>query len=190
MLAQLNQLLTDPVAIYAARGGIALLFALAAWSKIKSVSVFRATLADYQLFPPGFVAPVAILVIVLEIAIAFGAWFSATAPWVMTAAMVLLLLYASAIAINLIRGRKDIDCGCTGPAVRQSLSSWLLVRNTVLASIASVGVNIPAARESGLFDLVLVAVIIGAGTAIYAAANQLMANAPRLDALDGLMEAN
>ena len=190
VLAHLNQLLTDPVAVYAARGGIALLFALAGWSKLRNLSVFRATIADYELVPGVLLAPAAILIVIAEFSIAIGAWIPIVAPTVMSVAMVLLLLYASAIAINLIRGRKDIDCGCTGPAVRQSLSSWLLLRNTVLASIASLGVNIPVARETSTLDFVLAAVVIAAGTAIYAAANQLMANAPRLDALDGLMEAN
>lgn len=190
MLVYLTQLLTDPVAIHAARAGIALLFALAAWSKLRNLSVFRATLADYELVPKVVLKPAALLVIGLELFVVIGAWLSATAPIAMAIALVLLLIYASAIAINLIRGRTDIDCGCTGPAVRQSLSSWLLVRNTVLASIASVGFSVPVGRAMSFPDYVMAILVVGAATAIYAAANQLMANAPRLDALDGLMEAN
>ena len=190
MLTQLTQLLSDPVAVYAARAGIALLFVFAVWSKLRNFSIFRATLADYELFPAMFVKPVASLVVILEIAIVGGAWFADTAPATMMLAMGLLLIYASAIAINLIRGRSDIDCGCTGPAVRQSLSSWLLVRNTVLASIAVVGSHTPNLRDIGVLDYSIAAGVIIAGSVIYLAANQLMANAPRLDALDGLMEAN
>ena len=191
MLVQdLNQILTDPVAVYAARGGIALLFGLAVWAKIRNFSVFRATLADYQLVPQPLISAAAILVVGLEAAIVFGALIPITAPWAMASGLVLLLVYAFAIAINLIRGRHDIDCGCTGPAVRQSLSSWLLVRNTVLASFASVGFSAPSARDTGFLDFVLTVVVVATVAGIYAAANQLMVNAPRLDALDGIMEAN
>jgi hypothetical protein len=58
---------------------------------------------------------------------------SAAAPWAGLAACGLLLLYGLAIGINLLRGRSEIDCGCLGPAGRQSLSSWLLARNSLLA---------------------------------------------------------
>ena len=190
MLLHLTQLLSDPVAIYAARAGIALLFALAAWSKVRNLSVFRATLADYELVPKVVLKPVALTVVGVEIFIVIGACWPGFASTAMAVALVLLLTYAAAIAINLIRGRTDIDCGCTGPAVRQSLSSWLLVRNTVLASIASVGFNAPDGREISFPDYVMVILVVGAATVLYAAANQLMANAPRLDALDGLMETN
>ena len=43
----------------------------------------------------------------------------------------LLLAYAAVMAINLVRGRRFIDCGCGGAA--QPLSLGLVLRNVVLA---------------------------------------------------------
>ncbi|MEM7466850.1 MAG: MauE/DoxX family redox-associated membrane protein [Pseudomonadota bacterium] len=187
-LTEIAGLHNDPVVVYAARLAMGLLFGLAAIAKIRHHSVFRATLADYELVPSFLLVPAALLVVLLEVGIAVGAFFEGVASVAMLMAGGLLLLYAAAIGINLLRGRRDIDCGCTGPAVRQSLSAWLLVRNTGLAMVAGFASTIPSGRVIGLLDITLVAVIIGAAVVIYAAANQLMINAPRLDALDDLLE--
>ncbi len=44
----------------------------------------------------------------------------------------LLALYALAMAINLARGRRDLDCGCG--IVRKSISASMVVRNLLLAA--------------------------------------------------------
>ena len=55
--------------------------------------------------------------------LAVGAWPLRSRRWLRPpacAAAALLALYAGAIAINLIRGRRDIDCGCAGAARRSA----------------------------------------------------------------------
>jgi hypothetical protein len=47
----------------------------------------------------------------------------------------LLLAFAAAMAINLARGRSDIDCGCFIGVQKQRISWPLVVRNLVLASL-------------------------------------------------------
>ena len=108
----------------------------------------------------------------------------------MLVGVALLLAYAAAIGINLARGRNDIDCGCTGPATRQLISKWLLLRNLGLAAIAFTGMATSSHRPLHAADIVLVGVALLGAMALYGAINQLMANAPRLDALDSLMDAN
>jgi len=189
-LNDLRQMLQDPVAVQAARYGIALLFAVAAVSKAKHFSIFRATILDYQLVPKQLLGLAALAVLGLEFFIALSALHDSFAAIGMQLAAALLCLYGLAIATNLLRGRRDIDCGCTGPAVRQSLSGWLVLRNVVLATIAIIGAGVPIERALNFSDYALIGLALGAAIAIYAAANQLMANAPRLDSLDALMEAN
>ena len=46
---------------------------------------------------------------------------SMATPHAAAAAALLLALYAGAIGVNLARGRRDIDCGCGGPASRQPI---------------------------------------------------------------------
>lgn len=189
-LTDIERILMDPAVVHTARYGIAALFAFAAISKARNYSVFRATMLDYQLVPKHLLGICAALVFALELFISCSVFHSALAPLGMQLAAVLLLAYGSAIGTNLLRGRRDIDCGCTGPAVRQSLTGWLVLRNIVLTMIALVGMSVPIQRTLSGVDFILIAVTLGAAFAIYAAANQLMANIPRLDSLDSLMEAN
>jgi hypothetical protein len=55
--------------------------------------------------------------------------------WTVLASIVLLGLFAAAMAVNLYRGRADIDCGCGQSFLKQSLSWTLVVRNAVLATL-------------------------------------------------------
>ena len=180
----------DPILILLANYCIACLFLSACFGKVRGFGVFRATLEDYELVPSILVSSCAIAVIAVEAVIGVGALIPGFAPLSMAAAVALLMVYVLAIGINLARGRTDIDCGCTGPAVRQLISKWLLLRNLGLAGIALVGMATPSQRPPHMADLVLTGVALLGAMALYGAINQLMANAPRLDALDSLMDAN
>ena len=59
----------------------------------------------------------------------------------------LLTVYSSAIALNLARGRRDLDCGCLGPAGRQPISGWLLVRNSLFIA-GSLAATMPSTGRS------------------------------------------
>ncbi|MGO4844024.1 MauE/DoxX family redox-associated membrane protein, partial [Rhizobiaceae sp. 2RAB30] len=56
-------------------------------------------------------------------------------------------LYGTAIAVNLLRGRTRIDCGCGGAG--QGLSWFLVGRNTALLGLALIAAQQPAAGEMG-----------------------------------------
>ncbi|HSU89921.1 MAG TPA: MauE/DoxX family redox-associated membrane protein, partial [Sporolactobacillaceae bacterium] len=97
------------------------------------------------------------------------------------AAMLLILLLAiftAAIAINMMRGRLYIDCGCFGPMLRQPLSNWLLVRNGVLMLLGALALISNDARAITALDVVTIT--LGASTLVilYGAANYLLANEP------------
>lgn len=179
----------DPILVLVANYGMAWLFLLACYGKLTEFAVFRATLADYELMPASSTGVIAATVIVLELAIGIGALAPSTARTAMLAGAALLLAYAAAIGINLARGRRDIDCGCTGPATRQLLSGWLVLRNVGLAGLALVGAATSGDRVLHAADLVLAGLALLAAASLYAAINQLMVNAPRLDAFDSLMDA-
>jgi hypothetical protein len=95
-------------------------------------------------------------------------------------------MFSAAIAINIARGRRDIDCGCFGAALRQGLSGWLLVRNLALAG-AAVAVWLPS-FERTLEPLDWVTIALGGTTllVLYVAANVAIVNAPRTRALETL----
>src|SRR5262249_43406760 len=95
----------------------------------------------------------------------------------------LLGLYAGAIAINLARGRRDIDCGCAGPAARRPISGWLVARNLVLAGIALAGCAPLAPRLLGWIDGFAVVAPTAPLAPCWTASDRLLALAPRIGRL-------
>jgi hypothetical protein len=90
-------------------------------------------------------------------------------------------LYALAIAINLRRGRRELDCGCLGFGRRSTISMTLLWRNGVLV-LASLAAGFLPRGERALdwIDLFTVAVGLTAAALLYAATEGLAAAAGRL----------
>jgi len=73
----------------------------------------------------------------------------------------LLLAYAVAIAINLARGRRDLDCGCAGPNDRRPISAWMVWRNVGMAILLAAALLPWSDRALVLTD----GVTVGFGTA-------------------------
>ena len=121
----------DPVLAHVCRGVLALVFLSAAAHKLRAPRDFVATLRGYGLVPGALAPAVAALLVGAELAIGAGLLAPATQRAAALGATALLALYGASIAVNLLRGRRDIDCGCGGPAARQPLSGWLVLRNVV-----------------------------------------------------------
>ena len=173
----------DPALGGAASAALALVFAHAAWHKLRDLGAFTASVAAYELVPAPLAALAATQLVVCE-AVLFGTLLLPRARMgAAIAALALLALYSGAIAVNLARGRRDLDCGCTGPALRQPLSGWLLARNAALGALA-LGAALPQApRALGAVDALPISGAALALFALHLAANQLAANAPASRAL-------
>lgn len=129
--------LTLDLAALAARTCLGLVFVTAALQKLRHLSMLEGVVANYRLLPPELSRWVARLLPWAEFGV--GGWLlSGLAPSSSAAAGSLLLLaFAAAMAVNLRRGRTDIDCGCGGSILRQRLSWALVGRNLALALAAS-----------------------------------------------------
>lgn len=178
----------EPVVDITLRAVLALLFALAAVHKLRDMASFRAALAEYRLLPATLVGAAAAALAGTELLtaallVAAPGWRSA-GP---LAAAVLLLLYGGAIAINLARGRHDIDCGCAGPGARRPISGWLLVRNAALTAMA-LAAAVPVTshpRPLVWIDALTVVAAVAALAIIYAAIERLLANLPGMARVRG-----
>jgi hypothetical protein len=170
----------DPVLTYVLARGVSLVLLVGAVQKIRDWNGFRTALGAYRLLPEALVMPAALALPVLEV-IAGVALFSVPfrVPGAALALAVLLAVTA-AVAINIARGRIDIDCGCGGVEGRQRLSWGLVVRNAVLMAAVALGAQVPAARELGLIDHGTIVLASVALYGLYASASQLLANRPRL----------
>jgi len=169
----------DPLILKVISVGFGLLFLLAAVHKFSAAQQFRVILEEYRVMPRGLAGPLARVVPLLEVALSVG-WFSGARPeLIAVSSAALLVVYTSAIGINLIRGRIHIGCGCgvAGSADGdQQLSSGLILRNTILIAIALVAVLPASARSFGVIDYVTLGSTLLASALLYAGANQLLAN--------------
>lgn len=172
----------DPALALSARLGLALLFATAAAHKLRDPGAFRAALAGYRLAPGWTHGAVVAALIAAELGVSFLLVASRRGG---IPAALLLSLYTAAIGSGLARGLREIDCGCFGPAARQPLSPALVARNLALVALA-LAASLPAgARGLGWLDAVAICAAVALGALLYASANTLLANAPRLRELRG-----
>jgi uncharacterized membrane protein YphA (DoxX/SURF4 family) len=172
----------EPVLSWTLRAALALLMAVAAVHKAADLPAFTETVRDYRLLPPGAAQLITPLIVLVEVGIGVGLLLPGVAPLAAPACGGLLLVYSAAIAANLARGRRHIDCGCLGPqaqaGARQPISGWLLARNGVLIA-ASLFAAMPA---NGRALLWVDAISIGGGllvlTLLLQSTNILTAQAP------------
>ena len=77
----------------------------------------------------------------VEAAVA-GALLFAPPVWPDLSGAALLLLFAAAMAINIVRGRRHIDCGCFQSALKQTLNWILVARNCGLAALLALAASV------------------------------------------------
>jgi len=175
----------DPVLDAMLRSALALLFLSAAAHKLRAPATFRAQLSDYRLVPERASGAAAAAVVAAELATGFALWLPPLRTSACAAALGLLCAYSGAIALNLVRGRRDIDCGCSGPALRQPLTPWLLARNALLGGIAAACLAPVGERALVWVDSVTLLGGFLVLVALYAASNRMLASAPALARLRG-----
>jgi hypothetical protein len=145
----------DPVFVWIARLGLSLLFASAAWHKARDLEAFQDSVVAYQVAPEMLARAAAPLFLGLEIVLAAALlWGDAVAAPGIAAS--LLALYTAAITWNLMRGRRDIDCGCLGPGRRQPLSEALVARNLLLIGAALLAAAPISTRPTSWIDAITV----------------------------------
>ena len=174
----------DPVLAVVLRGALALLFVVAALHKLRDRDAFRATLDAYALLPSALTAPLARAVPLVELVAALLLVAPRAAAVGASIAVLLLSVYALAMGVNLLRGRRDLDCGCMGPGARSPIGPELLVRNLFLVVAALVAGFAPIhARALVWVDFVTVPLAVAVLAALYAAVERVLALAPTVAAL-------
>jgi hypothetical protein len=163
----------------------ALLFGSAAVHKLRDWRRFDEIFAAYGLVPAISRWRLSWLVPALELAVAVGLLADVSRPYAVFAGCVLLVAYASAIGINLRRGRRDLACGCGGPDERRPIAPWMVWRNVVLA-LGLVSTLVPWTGRTLVF-MDAVTVIFGLLTLalIYLCIDQLMGYVQRATHLRG-----
>jgi hypothetical protein len=170
----------DPAVEILLVAAAALLFGSAAVHKARAPAKFAAALEAYRLLPRQLLAPATLLVPLAEMAAALGMLWRLTRPAAAVLGAMLLATYAAGIAINLRRGRRDIDCGCAGFGQRRAIAPWMVWRNLALALCLLFLLLPRGSRALTWSDAWTIAAALAAGTLLYLAADLLLGQlAPR-----------
>jgi hypothetical protein len=149
------------IAGFAASVTVGLVFLFAAIGKLRHRDLLPGVIANYRLLPDVLVKPVALVLPVAELLVAAGLLLG-NQPAAPLAAMALLLVFAAAMAINIRRGRRHIDCGCGHAGLRQDLGWAMVGRNLIMA--LALGLRIVAPGELAAADI---GVAIASGVMVY-----------------------
>lgn len=167
----------DPVLTYASLACLAVLMGLGALDKLRHFSLFEAAVGGYRLLPEVLLRPFSVLFVAAEALSAPLLLWPVSRSLGAVLALCVLLVATSGIVMNLLRGRRDVDCGCSGLGESSGgLSWWLVARNALLAALAVASGDwaINSARElvwvDGLTFFGATLALLG----LYYAANQLI----------------
>jgi hypothetical protein len=170
----------DPAFGYLIVTGIALLLASAAIQKFSGLARFADIVVAYRVLPGAIAGPAAWLVPCLEAAIAAALLWTPTRSAAAMAAMMLLIGYASGVGVNLLRGRRDLDCGCGAARDRRPIAAWMVWRNLLLAVTLLIAVPRWSQRALDFSDLLTIVGGLAVAITLYAAADRLFGDvAPR-----------
>ncbi|HZF25880.1 MAG TPA: MauE/DoxX family redox-associated membrane protein [Steroidobacteraceae bacterium] len=165
----------DPAISWTIATSVAVLFAVAVSHKLRAWNEFRVVVGNYQLLPAMLVPVVAGLSIALEAGAAALLVVNATRVIGGLLSSGLLALYAGAMAVNLLRGRVNLDCGCLGPGRRQPIRWWMVTRNIAIAIVALLAAIQPTPRALDALDAVTIAGAVLSLAFLYTALNLLHA---------------
>jgi len=141
----------DPALSIWLTASLALVLGRSCLHKAAAPSHFQSSLAAYQILPARAHRFAAKSLIAFEalatLCLAGSLVIEGLRPIGSLAALLLLTVYSGAIALSLMRGRRDLDCGCDGPGKSRPISPALLARNAVLIALALLSAIPPQPRQ-------------------------------------------
>ena len=150
----MQAVLSEPLVLWSLRVFLAALLATAAISKLTAMEEFHGVVRNFRLLPDALARPVALALPPVELAVAAGLIVTPLTLPAALAAAGLLAAFGLAIAVNVLRGRTQIDCGCFRDGMRQGISWRMVGRNAVLTGLAlGLAALLPGARAAGPVDV-------------------------------------
>ena len=172
----------DPVWVGVARGLLALIFVGSAWHKLRAPRAFAEVVRAHEVLPELLAPPFARALPVAELASAGLLLMPATAATGAALGGALLLGYSASVALNLTRGRRSIDCGCSWVGASTPLTPGLLLRNVLLLGAAVLASASFAGRALTLLDGISGLLAVGVLLLVYLATERLLANSGQIAA--------
>lgn len=176
----------DPLVHAVAAAALVVLWGHAAAVKLRDRERLEGVVAGYRLLPEALAPTVSFVLPAIEFAVAAGLVSGVTRGVAALASAALLVVYAAAVAINLGRGRRAIDCGCGGRP--RPIHPWLVGRNAVLAAVSAMLLAPVAPRELGVLDAANAAMMLAAAIGLHATLEQWLHNRQALAGAAGSRE--
>ena len=152
------------------------LFVVGGCQKLGDPANFQHVVSDYKIFQETWSPLLARLLPFIEVCAGLALLVPVVRGTALVLLAALLATYTAAIAINIFRGRLDIDCGCAGPGQEQTISTWLLGRNTVLMLSALLAYSAIEGEVLGPVGWSIAFLGTALAALMYHAFNQLIAN--------------
>ena len=157
--------MTAAVAYFVLRVSLGVICLWAGAEKVRGLNTFAHGVAGYRLLPLRLVRPVAVAIVLTELAV--GALLIAdVVPLVAAAgAIALFAVFAVALGASLLRGDRG-PCHCFGASDAETISPLALIRALALAGLAAVTLGL-AGRDLGLppNDAILPSLLMAAAIA-------------------------
>lgn len=170
-------LLIESFAVDLCAAGVALLLTVSAAHQLAHIERTSMAIDGYQLLPRVLLPLFATGLPCTELAAAVGLVVPPTQRAGAVLGFALISIVTTAVMINLLRGRRDIDCGCAWRGAPSGLSWRLIARNGAFLAMSGLVAYFPGTTGEGT-EAYRFASMLGAATLVMlvAVAWQLAAN--------------
>ena len=110
-------------------------FLVAAYHKLSERQGYQELIQAWQIVPAFIGRQLVVLLAAVELLLVAGFVFESLVLITTLVGAGLLLLYAAAISINIARGRRELNCGCSGLLRRYPMTWRLVARNLLLVCL-------------------------------------------------------
>jgi len=115
---------------------LSVVFIISSVSKMAQPKRFAATITSFKIIPSTLAQPAAFALIGAEAAIAILLLIGWQTRFFALLYAILMLIFMVAVSLNILRGKKDLDCGCFGAKQRSKVNFKLLLKEFGLFVIA------------------------------------------------------
>ena len=150
-------------------------FGAAGVHKLQSPSYYSRLVSAY-LPAPGLARLAVPAIAVAELCVALALLLPAWRSLGLAAAAVVLAAYAMSMAWQYLRGRADLECGCSGPASSVTVGPALILRNLVCAGLAG-SLVFSGNAPLGVMGMALAVFLALFLVFVYLCSDQIIANA-------------
>jgi hypothetical protein len=178
-------MILDPFLTLVAQCFLALLLLSTGLHKSTNPERVRAALSAYRVVPASCVRAVAYLVVGIELTVGAALMVPPLCKSASLAAAGAFAVYFGVMGLAIVRGYRNLDCGCSFHGRAAPLSGAHLVRNAVLVSFAVVASMPDSRRALGWLDRVQITAAVWCLALIYLSADSLLASKADVTGTEG-----